>query len=70
MLPFKNDFTRFDKLDWLAKIEVDIRFLVELLAYIYNKTPDQIIEILCQSSAELPRLQSRLLGRSANLADW
>lgn len=57
MLPFKNDFTRFDKLDWLAKIEVDIRFLVELLAYIYDKAPDQIIEILCQSSTELPRLR-------------
>ena len=54
MLSIQNDFSNFDRVDWSTTYEVSIRFLIELLAHTYGKSPEQIIESLCLCSEDLP----------------
>ncbi|MEE9169015.1 MAG: hypothetical protein V3U73_04580, partial [bacterium] len=57
MLSLQNDFSHLDRLDWATTFEVNIRFLIELLAYTYGKKPEQIIEALCFCNEALPTLR-------------
>lgn len=57
MLSIQNDFSHFDRIDWARQFEVNIRFLVELLAHTYGKKPEQIIEALCLCNEALPTLR-------------
>lgn len=54
MLSTIFDFSHFDRVDWSTKKYVGIRFMVELLAHIYGRKPEQIIESLCLCNEALP----------------
>ncbi len=70
MLPIENDFSHFDRLDWATTFEVSIRFLVELLAHTYGKTPEQIIKALCFCNEALPTLRYEEEEFDDSSAQW
>ena len=57
MLKIRHDFISYDQLDWANEFEVEIRFIVELLAHIYGKSTKHIVKVLCASDIDLPRLR-------------
>ena len=71
MLSTIFDSSQFNRFDWSTKEHVGIRFMVELLAHIYGRSPKQVIKVLCFCNEAMPTLHYDELERdSSNDTQW